>query len=147
MSVVLNFYYFMFMLGLIIFWPTDFRKSAIFDNFFGFQGGTASVFSFKSPNLAYSLLFICIFWITGILAIIFTKSVIFGKIGDFRRFFLFFNLRTPNLAYSLLFICIFWIRHFGDYFYKIGNFLAKSAIFVIARRFLDYSWKNIKWGV
>ena len=62
MSVVLNFYYFMFMLGLIIFWPTDFRKSAIFDNFFGFQGGTASVFSFKSPNLAYSLLFICIFW-------------------------------------------------------------------------------------
>ena len=42
-----------------------------------------------------------------------------------------FNLKSPNLAYNLLFICI---NRFTDilatFFYRIGDFLAKSAIFI-----------------
>ena len=77
------------------------------------------------------------------------------KIADFRQFIVIFqnggspavfHLKSPNRAYNLLFIYILWFTDVLAIFYKIGDFLIKSSIFVKVRRFLGYSWKNNKWG-
>ena len=86
------------------------------------NGGKPPVLNLRSPNLADSLIFKCIFWITGILVIIFTKSAIFR---------LFMKEIAKSCIHNLLFICI---NRFTDilatFLYRIGDFLAKSAIFI-----------------